>query len=202
MESGIVAIDSERYKEIEQWNKEGKPSSFIDPQGLSQFPKFVRAKEFIKSHSEIKRILDVGCFTGYFIRHLAREGYRCVGIDIQKDLMKIMNDMCKGNPRFMYLNAQNSSLLEEKFDCICLFDILEHCLDDRLVITEAESIINHGFVIINLPRNQEYTDESQEHIRIYTDGYIEELFGSKKNYSFEILKDEHGRNTSFITYEV
>ncbi len=189
----------ERLEEIKKWNKEGKPSTFIDPPSFESFPKFVRAQEIIKERS-VYNILDIGCFTGYFIRHMAREGYKCVGTDIQKELMNTMNYVCKGNPQFYYMNAEETKF-EEDFDVVCLFDVLEHCLDDKKTIQKAEKVCD-GLMIINLPRNAEYDDDSGEHLRNYTDADIKKLFGNKNNFKVEVLKDELGRPTSFITYEV
>jgi hypothetical protein len=45
-----------------------------------------------------------------------------------------------------------------------------------------------------------YKDESHEHLRMFSDKNIEDVFGKKRDYCFEFCEDELGNPTSFITY--
>jgi len=56
-------------------------------------------------------------------------------------------------------------------------------------------------VIINVPRmTPRYKDEALEHVRMLGEKDINRLWGKNKDYTFELCKDELGRDTSFITY--
>jgi len=204
-------LPPERLKEIEKWNKDGKPSAYADPLSFDQFPKFPLTMKKIKERPEIKSVLDIGCFTGYFLRHLSleksgKEFYDCHGCDIQKDLMARLNkewNKKRPNMKFTWATAENLGYESKSFDAVVMLDTLEHCLDDKKALAEAERVLKPGgWMFINLPRNHEYLDDSGEHIRIYDDAYVKELFGDKKNVEIELCKDEHGRDTTYITYQI
>mgnify|MGYP000877274200 CR=1 FL=1 len=204
-------LPPERIKEIEKWNKDGKPWAYADPKSFDQFPKFPLTLKKIKERKEIKSVLDIGCFTGYFLRHLSLEKngdgyYDCFGCDIQKDLMDRLNkewEKKRPNLKFTWASAENLAYAVKSFDAVVMLDTLEHCLDDKKAIAEAEHVLKPGgWMFINLPRNHEYLDDSGEHVRIYDDEYVKELFGQKKNVEIEMCKDEYGRKTTYVTYQI
>lgn len=197
-----IVLSEEQLNRVKRWNSEGKESSFNDPPSFDYFPKFTMALEIIQENDH-EKVLDVGCYTGYFIRHLAKLGIQCSGVDIQKDLMARLNKDYAGNPKFKYGNAEQLPFDDETFDVVTLFDVLEHCLDDKKAIREAERVTkNNGMIIINLPKNCEYPDHSGEHVRNYDASDIHELFGHKALVKAEDGKDEEGRPTWFIAYRV
>jgi SAM-dependent methyltransferase len=169
------------------------------------FQKFTLAKEKIKEHlPHTGNILDIGCYSGIFIREMTKIGYSCTGIDIHKKLMKILEDKNtnKDNLRFEFGLADNLNFKDNHFDAVTAFDVLEHVFDLRKAIFEMERVCKPGgLIIINLPRMEEdYRDEAFEHLRMFSDSQISKIWGSKNNYSFELCQDELGRDTSFITY--
>lgn len=194
----------ERTNEIRGWNISGRPkpdgyASLDDP--LS-FPKFKMAYDKIKNQ-EGKRVLDCGCYTGDFIKLLAKEGYNCAGIDIHKDLMVKLNEECDKNPEFVFGRVEEAcQRWDKEFDAILAMDVLEHCLSVRAAINSIESVAKDGaLIIINLPVMEEYyIDEAYEHLRMFSERQIVKLFGQKKNFNLETCYDEIGRPTNFITY--
>lgn len=75
-----------------------------------------------------KSVLDVGCGTGYGTNCLANLGAEKVtGIDISKKFIDIAKKKyIKPNVRFEVLDALKLERLEEKFDIITCFEVLEH----------------------------------------------------------------------------
>lgn len=196
-------LSGERLKEIKKWNREGKPSAWVDPPTFYYLPKFPFVVGKLQS-LKVKKILDVGCHTGYLLRYLAESGYKCVGVDIQKENMELANKISKGNPKFYFLNAERLSFkFKKEFDAVILLDVLEHCLNDKKVIKEVKKVTKKdGWVFINLPKNCEYPDDSGEHIRDYNEQNIKEFLGQEKNFNLEMCSDEYGRPTSFISFQV
>ena len=180
-------------RELEGWSE----------QPIQIFPKFTLALEKLKKLKDINKILDVGCYTGAFVKYCSSLGYKCCGVDIFPELM---NKLSQNNPdiRFMFLQAERLFLLKEQFDLICLFDVLEHCFHYEKVLNGIQHISHKGtHVFVNLPRHTpDYIDEAYEHVMMWDDEMIKNVFGKYNKFTFELCKDEHGRDTSFITFQL
>lgn len=181
-------LSTARLNEIRNWNILGKPSGWCEPESIYKMPKFLLAIVKLKL-IKAKKVLDIGCFTGYFARMVEEAGMECWGVDIQKDLMEKLGD------KFKFARAEALPFKDKEFDAVVMLDVLEHTLDDKQALREAERVGKH--VIINLPL-PETPDDSGEHIRNYDYGYILELLKGK-DYKLEDCIDENGNLTNFIT---
>jgi len=91
-------------------------------------------KEIIANLPQDKeaKIIDLGCGYGTFLNALSKLGYKNLyGIEIGKEQNQFLNK--KG---FKVFNQDLIDFLktsEEKFDCITLFDVLEHFKKDEIV---------------------------------------------------------------------
>ena len=196
---------ADRLQEIRNWHMKGrpKPSDYSFIQDISKFPKFVLATEKIQKYGG-KTLLDLGCYTGGFVFKMKELGYECTGVDIHRDLMKELEKKYNGNPQFFFYRLEEIGRhWTHKFDVVTAFDVLEHCVNLAGALEGIERVAKpDGLIIINLPRMiPGYQDDSFEHLRMFSDKYIKQLFSKKRNYSFELSQDELGRPTSFITYQ-
>jgi 2-polyprenyl-3-methyl-5-hydroxy-6-metoxy-1,4-benzoquinol methylase len=192
-----------RMTEIRRWNVEGKPSAYCDPPSWEDQPKFQFALDKIEAHFNGRpkskvRVLDVGCFTGYFSRTLADQGYECYACDIQT---KLLTFLAVRYPRvqFHYCRAEDVTDAYEDMDVVAMFDTLEHVLDDRRSVRAALKVLRpNGLLLVNVPKKEaDYRDDAHEHLRMYTERSLVELIpGSVVEY----CKDEHGRQTLFLTH--
>ena len=188
-------------EKIYSWYRDGKPSAWSEPPHISYFPKFPLLIKKLRARPEIKKILDVGCFTGYLLRWLQRHGgYECAGVDLQKDLMFNLKKAA-GPIKFEYGNAEKLPLADNEFDAACMMDTLEHCIDDKKALSELERVVRpDGWIFLSLPRNDFYPDTSAEHVRMYDPPYLQEIFGPR-NAEIEPVDDEHARLQTFVTYK-
>ena len=156
--------------------------------------------------SRYKNILDIGCYSGVFLREMANikhinGKFICVGMDIHKELMDILS---KQNPDivFKFGLAESIPFESKSFDVVTAFDVLEHVLNFWGALDEIERVCKKGgLILINLPRMTiGYKDESGEHLRMFDDNMINSNWGHKKDFKFEFCNDELGRPTSFISY--
>jgi ubiquinone/menaquinone biosynthesis C-methylase UbiE len=183
-----MELSPERLEEIRMWHIFGRPSGWIEPKSIYDMPKFLLTIVKLKM-MKAQKVLDVGCYTGYFARMVDKAGMECWGVDLQKDLMDSLNE------RFQFGRAESLPFKDKEFDAVVLLDVLEHTLDDKQALKEAERVGKN--VIINLPKPETF-DDSEEHVREYTDEYIKELL-REKDYTIENCIDENNNLTNFIT---
>lgn len=203
----IAAVKEEafnRLAELRRWNKEGRPYSDAHA-NLNDYPKFGFAVSKIRKLKGIKRSLDVGCYTGDFVRQLADDGIDAWGVDIHKELIeKLEKDNKRPSVHFRFCQAENLvNLFGEDFELVTAFDVLEHCFDFETAVRAIENVTKKGgTIMINLPRmTLGYKDEAFEHLRMFSENYLNSFFGDRKKYKMETCQDELGRDTSFITYQ-
>lgn len=205
----VRSIIENQMKLMRHWDVAGKGEmNVFEPE--APFPKFSLAKNLIP---EGAKVLDVGCYTGYFLRYLELEkGVHATGIDIF-DMSKA-ETLANGKVKFRRMHAREAQWeWRQTFDVATCFDVLEHLFDDVEALDSIEKTVKPGgLVIINLPQQQEVkvddarkyiqTHPAPEHLRVYDRIAIEKMFGRKKNYKLLPCADELGRPTWFITYNV
>lgn len=207
-DTDIVSLKNEtqdRLSEINQWNKTGRPfqenHAFLE--NPLSWPKFKLTYEHIK-RVEAKSVLDCGTYTGDFLGILAKENLKCVGLDLHIDLMEKLNKKYKGNPLFLFSNLRMNPMLAlmQKFDVVMALDVLEHVTDFVGTLNFIHEMAKPGgLVIVNLPKSVPgYKDEALEHLRMYGEKEINDIWGGFDNFKMEDCKDELRRETSFFTY--
>lgn len=142
-----------------------------------------------------RRLLDVGCATGYLSRSLAVRGHNVVGIDVNETALKEAAPYC-AEVIAADLDVQPlARVLEGRglFDAVVFGDVLEHLKNPLRVLEASRDILNErGFVVASLPNlahgavrlamvsgrfdYQEFGLLDETHVRFFTRKTIEELF--------------------------
>jgi len=195
-----------RMQDIRDWDKNGKPDGYVDPPSWESMPKFQRAADKIKEHSGGKgvHLLDVGCFTGFFVRQMNEFGHNAHGCDIQPKLMRMLNVRFCNQTNGLRFHAVSSSNIARYFkhgifDAVTFLDSLEHILDDKMAIQAAMQVLKPGgILIIHVPKGHLYPDDAHEHLRLYDEGSLKEL---NPGITLEDSEDEKGQPT-FFGYKV
>ncbi len=141
------------------------------------------------------RVVDVGCSTGFFARHLVEEkGCRVIGIERDARAAAEARKACE---RVYVGNLEDPTFLEaidSQGDVIFFGDVLEHLGDPRPVLLRAhEWLTSGGFLICSVPNvaywkirfellrgRFEYQDVGildRTHLRFYTRKSFERLIG-------------------------
>jgi len=98
------------------------------------------------------KILDVGCGGGIICEPLARLGANVTGIDFAPNNIKaakIHSKKNKLNINYMYKDIEKSKI-DEKFDVILMFEVLEHLDNWKKTIKKIKKNLNtNGTIIIS-----------------------------------------------------
>lgn len=151
-----------------------------------------------------KKVLDVGCASGYLAEKLAKKGCEVFGIEIDKKAAQEARKYCQ-----KVINADVELIKElpfpEKFfDVIVLSDILEHLKRPDLVLIKFKKYLaDDGLVIASIPNiarieirlklalGKFYYQESgilkKDHLRFFTLASAKKLF---QETNFKIAKIE------------
>ncbi len=114
----------------------GHPSQ-IWTQGLE------RRLEIMRRHVDLegKRILDIGCGVGAFVRRLREFSGRVAGIDI--DAERVIEGG-KEVPDLALAVGESLPFADGVFDVVLLHEVLEHVTDDRATLQEARRVLAPG----------------------------------------------------------
>ena len=117
--------------EMEYWN-------------LTFDEKLETLSKHIKSRS--KRILDVGCGPGFFLRRAKSKGWNILGIEPSEVAAKYAQN--QGIPVIIDFFQRVDFLKLGKFDAIHMFDVLEHTNDPVTILKNCFSILKKGGILI------------------------------------------------------
>jgi len=117
---------------------------------LSSHPYGTHAK-VIKLIGKDKRVLDVGCTTGYIARELKAHGCTVVGIEYDSEAAKEASKVCAN----VYVGDALKVIDEVSpgdFDYILLADVLEHLVDPKSLLIKSQPLLaSNGSIIISVP---------------------------------------------------
>ncbi|MBI5148181.1 methyltransferase domain-containing protein [Candidatus Pacearchaeota archaeon] len=131
------------------------------------------------------RILDVGCFDGYYSIEIAKKGHQVVGLDMLQlciDYARNRSDNQCINVKFIKGFAEDLPFKDNYFDTTILSHTLEHVFDDKKALSESARVtVSRGRIIIILPRER---GNDPTHLRYIPSQEIRDrlsLYGSVSN---------------------
>ena len=185
---------------VKQWYQDGKPFAWSEPPTWESQPKFEIAVQMIERWRASRNgqkftILDCGCFTGYFLRHLIHRGpYAGIGVDVHKDVMERLDAQAKAMewPLTFTFGAMETAT-GDPVNIVTAFDVLEHVLDlPKAIETTWARLAPGGLYLAHVPVEPEPTSE---HLRVFTTETLKALWLVEAEVSE--CRDEHGRGTLF-----
>lgn len=100
------------------------------------------------------KVLDVGCFDGFFVRRMRDRGIDAYGVDFNR------RAIADGVQRFSLEDRLSSKSAAEilaeggRFDIITMFEVIEHLEEFTQVINDCIALLNTGgHLIISAPNN-------------------------------------------------
>ncbi len=97
-----------------------------------------------------RRVLDVGCGTGFFTAYYLDRGAEVTGLDIAPTSVERLRERHPG-ARFLLADVSEAEI-PERYDLVNAFDVLYHVTDDarweRALVHLARAVAPHGLLLL------------------------------------------------------
>ena len=161
------------------------------------------AYKFAKDYVSNKSVLDIGCGEGYGANYLARFAKEVVGLDYDEAIINYArNKYPKTNLRFCKIEVNGLNSMDNKFDIICSFQVIEHIRDTEAFLRNINHLLkDNGIFICSTPNKKDASPRSNVplnkfHIKEYLWGEFKELLELVFK-EVDILGLKRGRGLSF-----
>lgn len=111
---------------------------------------FLENLNLLSRYKKFGTLLDIGCSVGLFMQLAQEKGYRCIGLELEKEA-------------FQYAISQNISVMRQtlaeakfaanSFDVVTMFGVLEHLEQPGLVLKEIFKVLKPGGVVLAIVPN-------------------------------------------------
>lgn len=103
------------------------------------------------------RILDVGCFNGFFVKELRDRGFDATGIDFNRKALKFGRLNYELHDKISEKTLADLGRAGDRFDVITMFEVIEHLEDFNSFIQSAALLLNDGGTLIISTPNSKMT---------------------------------------------
>lgn len=105
-----------------------------------------------------RRVLDLGCGTGYGTADLARVASSAVGVDLAPDAIGYALSHFPA-ARFLECSASAVPFPAASFDLVTAFEVIEHLREWRALLAEAHRVLEpNGLLLVSTPNKRYYAE--------------------------------------------
>ncbi|MEP7354656.1 MAG: methyltransferase domain-containing protein [Acidobacteriota bacterium] len=109
-----------------------------------------------------RRVLDLGCGTGYGTAELARTARAATGVDVAASAVAYASEHYPG-AHFLAMSATQLTLPDKSFDLVTSFELIEHLEDWQTMLAEANRVLDpQGLLIVSTPNKLYYAEARGE----------------------------------------
>lgn len=139
---------------------------------------------FAKPYILGKKVLDLGCGTGYGSAEAIKMGASSVvGVDISNQAIHFAQKNFKNKELvFQKANATSLPFKNSSFDTVLSFEVIEHIKNYPLFIDEAMRVLKKGgYFIFSTPNAAQYrAGTSPYHFKEFTKAQLQNIFKTRK----------------------
>lgn len=112
-----------------------------------------------------RRVLDLGCGLGEYVRAFARRGAHALGTDIATDRLseardRVMTTATRGVDGFLAAAGESLPFQDATFDLVVLNEVIEHVNDDRQTLREVARVLRPGGTCVLFAPNRLFPFET------------------------------------------
>ena len=97
-----------------------------------------------------RRLLEIGCGGGFFLKAAERSGWRVTGIELSEEAARFASERLGLDVR--QGTAESMTLAPATFDAAVMFDTIEHLFDPRAALTAvARTLVPGGLLLVATP---------------------------------------------------
>ncbi|MBI3565181.1 MAG: class I SAM-dependent methyltransferase [Elusimicrobia bacterium] len=89
-----------------------------------------------------RKLLEVGCFTGEFLRLAKGAGFEVRGFELQDHAVRIAEETLPGV--VTKTDVDDDNIAGHSYDVVCLFGVVEHVTDPRRLIKRSVELLSPG----------------------------------------------------------
>ncbi len=125
-----------------------------------------------------KRVLDVGCGSGYGTAELAEEAHWVVGVDDDRSILRTVRQRYRAaNLSWVVASAERLPFQDASLDVVCCFQVLEHLPAPERFLAETRRVLRPGGLLVLTTPNRAaiFSGLNPHHVREYDAGELREL---------------------------
>jgi SAM-dependent methyltransferase len=126
---------------FERTNEQGEP---LWRQGITLSALYPPRLKRIAGFQTPGRLLDIGCAAGDFLAAAQRQRWRVAGVELSPAMRKLAADAV-GCP--IYASIEEVGAAGERFDCVTIFEVIEHTTDPLAVMRQVTGLIKPGGIL-------------------------------------------------------
>lgn len=129
------------------------------------------------------KVLEIGCAIGAFSKILKERGFNITAVDISEFIIEKAKKLQSGI-NFKVLDIEKKTKLNEKYDYIFAFEVLEHLENPKHALSNIKLLLNKsGVLVFSTPIPTRQTLVDPMHINVHPPTYwlaLGEQLGFKK----------------------
>lgn len=160
---------------------------------------FAQARyQFALKYAFGKIVLDAGCGTGYGTYELSKKAKKVYGIDQNIAVIKYAQKVYKNkNLSFQAGNLEKIRFPKNRFDLICIFEVIEHVNDYKGFLKELYRVLKPGgTLLISTPNKSIYSPYTKRPFYPYHfhEFYLDEFKEMLVDFKIEAMLGQSGKN--------